>query len=272
MENTGNSNNNRKKIYELVNSYYYDVESITVYFNRYCIFSENFKHKKVAFTIIFLMLSVIYHAVMVIIQESPVLQKYTPIHVYENLYLGWILYVASLIAYVLVIMFIDGKKKEILELRYGSKNIQEIQDKWLKDNLPEDINLLNLIDKNNEWYQRYYKFNYNDALSTGRLIQNSKVNMIMKNTLAFLGVAFSAKFLGGIEVSEIATKYPNETVQIVFNLFLLTLSLLFLYGIFQVFAKRLIAALDGRNSKASYRFNVFNRMLLHHVTLKDFKD
>lgn len=264
--------NQNQRVHEIVNKYYYDIESITVYFKRYCIFSKRFEHKRIAWVMLFLMLSISYHAIMVVAMESSILQKYIPIHIYENNYLGWILYISSLIAYVLVIIFIDSKKREILELRYGSKNIQEVQDKWIEKNLPKDVNILKLVNKNTEWFQSYNKFNYNDVLSTGKLIQNSKVDIVMKNIFAFLGVAFSAKFLGGIEVSEVAAKYPNEAVQIVFSLFLLILLLLFLYSMFQVFAKRLIAAVDGRSSKASYRFNVFNKMLLHHVTLKDFKD
>lgn len=90
--------------------------------------------------------------------------------------------------------------------------------------------------------------------------------------MAVIGLSISAKFLGGVEVSEIASKYPNETVLIAFNLFILILLCLFLYSLFQIFARRFISAIDGRNSKSSYRFNIFNRMLLHHVTLKDFKD
>ena len=269
MVDSHSSQNQDKKVYEIVNEYYYDIESITVYFKRYCIFSKKFEHKRIAWLMLFLMLSISYHAIMVIIMESSILQEAFPIYTYDSKILGWIVYFVSLVIYVAMLMFIDSKKAAILKGKYGSNKIQLIQDKWLKENLPESINSFNLVSKSTEWFKTYHKVNHNDFLSTGKLLQNSKVNIIMKNVLAAIGLSISAKFLGEVEVSEIASKYPNKTVLIASNLFLLVLLCLFLYSLFQIFARRFISAIDGRNSKSSYRFNVFNRMLLHHVTIKE---
>ena len=272
MAGSSGGQNQDEKVYEIVNKYYYDIESITVYFKRYCIFSKRFEHKRIAWLMLFLMLSISYHAIMVIVMESSILQSVFPIYIYKSKILGWIFYLASLTVYVAVLLFINSRKTDILESKYGSKDIQIIQDKWLKNNLPENMNSFSLVSKSTEWFQSYHKVNHNEFLSTGKLLQNSKINIIMKNFLAVIGLSISAKFLGGVEVSEIASKYPNETVLIAFNLFILILLCLFLYSLFQIFARRFISAIDGRNSKSSYRFNIFNRMLLHHVTLKDFKD
>ncbi|CAN6960197.1 hypothetical protein NYA8BAC_01011 [Psychrobacter okhotskensis] len=272
MAGSSGGQNQDEKVYEIVNKYYYDIESITVYFKRYCIFSKRFEHKGIAWLMLFLMLSISYHAIMVIVMESSILQSVFPIYIYKSKILGWIFYLASLAVYVAVLLFINSRKTDILESKYGSKDIQIIQDKWLKNNLPENMNSFSLVSKSTEWFQSYHKVNHNEFLSTGKLLQNSKINIIMKNFLAVIGLSISAKFLGGVEVSEIASKYPNETVLIAFNLFILILLCLFLYSLFQIFARRFISAIDGRNSKSSYRFNIFNRMLLHHVTLKDFKD
>ena len=272
MTGSSESRNQDRKIYEMVNKYYYDIESITVYFKSYCIFSKNFKHRRVALLMLCLMSSIAYHAVMIVIMESSILQDALPIYVYKSKYLGWMLYFVSLAVYVVVLLFIDSRKTNILESKYGSKDIQLVQDKWVENNLPENVNSFSLVSKSTEWFQSYHKVNHNDFLSTGKLLQNSKINIIMKNVLAAMGLSISAKFLGGAEVSEVASKYPNETVLIAFNLLLLIFLCLFLYSIFQVFGRRFVSAIDGRNSKSSYRFNIFNRMLLHHVTLKDFKD
>ncbi len=267
-----NSQNKNKKIYEIVNQYYYDVESITVYFKGYNIFSKKFKHKKIACIMFFLAVSITYHAIMVVTMESLILQQAIPIYIYESKAKGWGLYILSLVIYVAFLIFIDTRKTAILQCKYGSKKIQLIQDKWIKDNLPESMNAFSLVNKSTEWFQSYHKVNYNDFLATGKLLQNSKFNIVIKNLIGVLGISLSAIFLGGIKISEIASKYPNETVLIGFNLFALILLCVFLYGFFQIFAKRFFSALDGKNSKSSYRFNVFNRMLLHHVTLKNFID
>ena len=169
MANLGNiSQNEDKKVYEIVNKYYYDIESMTVYFKRYWIFSEKFEHKGIAWLMLFLMLSVSYHAIMVIVMESSILQQAFPIYIYDSKILGWILYFISLVIYVAVLMFIDSKKTVILENKYGSRDIQLIQDKWLKENLPESFNSFNLVSKSTEWFKTYHKVNHNDFLSTGK--------------------------------------------------------------------------------------------------------
>ena len=84
MAGSSGGQNQDEKVYEIVNKYYYDIESITVYFKRYCIFSKRFEHKGIAWLMLFLMLSISYHAIMVIVMESSILQSVFPIYIYKS--------------------------------------------------------------------------------------------------------------------------------------------------------------------------------------------
>lgn len=258
------------RFYEFVNKYYYDIESMKVYFGSYLIWKQGYRAIVSVIMIVSLFLS-IYHFLLIITFNALKIFNSNIFNFYGSYSASmiWVGYIISLIIYVLTLVFIEIKKTNILYDKYHVNSMKDVQSIWLADNLPNSLNKFKLVNKSYEWLNNYRKIQYKSNININGIMDNKVFDIILNNMIPFIGIAIFASLFGDYPVKDLLTNYPKDSVSLIISIIVLGVMFLFLFSMVKMFLYRLISAIDGYNSKNFYRMDRFNIMLLQHVTLDE---
>jgi hypothetical protein len=267
-------NNEDRKVYEIVNQYYYDIESSKIYFGTFRIWKlrQGRLWSYLALIICaFLSVSSIF---IIILDAMNLLEAGSNTYILASNYTIWVIYILSLLLYVGCYIYIEEKKFNILKSKYNKEKLVDIQQIWIKENLPSNINKKILIDKIVDWENthRLLLFYSNEFHTTGKILQSSHFNAFFKVILSVLPVLISVNILNGISFEDFSVENPITYLTFVFYAIVVIAMIGFIYSSLKPPFERLLCHIDGNKSKRAYRFNIFNRMLSNHVTIKELSE
>lgn len=263
--------NEDKKIYEVINQYYYDIESSKIYFGTFKIWKLRKDRLLIFLTLIACSFLTVLSVFFIILNAMNLLTIGSYIHIFASGYTVWIIYISSLVLSVLCYIYIEDKKLVILKSKYNKEKLIDIQQMWIKENIPSNINKKVLIDKISGWESTHKVLSsYNNNFhATGKIFQSSQFNALFKVLLSVFPIIISVSLLNGISLEELSVKDPTTYAILVVYLIGFIVIFVFTYSSLKPFFARLICHIDGNKSKNTYRFNIFNKMLLNHITIKE---
>gem|GEM_PF-6267727 len=267
-------NNEDKKVYGLINQYYYDIESSKIYFGTFRIWKLRRKRLWIFLALIICFFLAIFSVFVILLNAMNLIKVNSIIHNVASSYIIWIVYILSLILYVGCFMHIEDRKFDILKIRYNKENIVDIQHAWIKENLPSTVNKKILINKIVEWEDTNIALNFysNEFRMTGKIFQSSHFNVVFKAILSVFPIIISVNLLNGISIEEFSAENPISYLLIMIYIVIFIVILGVTYGSMRPLFERLLCHIDGHKSKGTYRFNIFKKMLSNHVTLKELNE
>lgn len=267
-------NNEDKKVYEIVNQYYYDIESSKIYFDTFKIWRLREERLWSCLALIMCFFLAVASIFIIILNAMNLLEADSNIHNIASSYFIWVVYILSLLLYVGCFIHIEDKKLGILKRRYNKEKLVDIQQVWIRENLPSNINKKILIDKIVDWENthRVLRFYSNEFHTTGKMFQSSNFNAFFKAILSVLPIIISVNILNGLSLEEFSVENPITYLTFVVYIIISVAILGFTYSLLKPPFERLLCHIDGNKSKRAYRFNIFNRMLSNHVTIKELNE
>ena len=267
-------NNEDKKVYEVINQYYYDIESSKIYFGTFKVWELRGDILLVYTSLVIYFFLVVSNIFVILLNAFNLLDKDTYIHVYASSFWIWVVYISSLMIYLGYCLFVEKKKMEILKNKYNEEKLTDIQKMWIKENLPSNINKKILIEKMIEWENTHkiLESYSNEFHATGKFFQSSHFNAFFKVILSVFPLIISVHILNGISLEDFSAQNPMIYLTLIVYLIIAIVILIFTYSLLRPSLERLLCHIDGDKSKGAYRFNIFNRMLLSHVTIKELNE
>ena len=158
--------------------------------------------------------------------------------------------------------------------QYNKEKISDIQQIWIKESLPSNVNKKILIDKMVEWESthRVLESYNNEFHATGKIFQSSHFNALFKVILSVFPLVLSVNVLNGISLEDFSAENPMIYLTLIVYLIIFIVVIVFTYSLLRPSLERLLCHIDGHKSKGAYRFNIFNSMLSNHVTIKELND
>lgn len=264
-------NNEDKKVYEVINQYYYDIESSKIYFGTFKVWNLRGDRLLVYTSLIVYSFLAVLNILVIFLNALKLLNKDTYIYTYASSYMIWIVYISSLLIYFGYCLYIEKQRLGILKTNYNKEKLTDIQKIWIQNNLPSNINKKILIDKMGEWEDthRILESYSNEFHTTGKFFQSSHFNSLFKVILSVFPLIISVNILNGISIEDFSAENPTLYLTLIVYLIVAIGVIVFTYSLLKPSLERLICHIDGNKSKGAYRFNVFNRMLSNHVTIKE---
>ena len=267
-------NNEDRKVYEIVNQYYYDIESSKIYFGTFRIWKLRQGRLWSCLALIFCAFLAVSSIFIIILNAMNLLEAGSNTHILASSNTIWIIYILSLLSYVVCYIYIEDKKFGILKRKYDKEKLVDIQQIWIKENLPADINKKILIDKIVDWENthRLLLFYSNEFHTTGKIFQSSHFSAFFKVILSVFPIIISVNILNGISFEEFSVENPITYLTFVVYAIVFIATIGFTYSSLKPPFERLLCHIDGNKSKRAYRFNIFNRMLSNHITIKELNE
>lgn len=266
--------NEDRKVYEIVNQYYYDIESSKIYFGTFKVWKLRRGRLLVYASLIVYFFLAVLNILVILLNAFELLNENTYIYTYASSYMIWIVYILSLLIYFGCCLYVEKQKLGILKRGYNKEKLIDIQKIWIQNNIPSNINKKILIDKIAEWENTHkiLESYSNEIHATGRFFRSSYFNAFFKIILSVFPLMISVNILNGISIEDFSAENPMIYLTIIVYLIIAIGVLVFTYNLLRPSLERLLCHIDGNKSKGAYRFNVFNRMLSHHVTIKELNE
>lgn len=267
-------NNEDKKIYEIVNQYYYDIESSKIYFGIFKVWKLRGDRLLVYASLIVYFFLAALNILVIFLNAFKLLNKNTYIYAYASSYMIWIVYISCLLIYFGYCLYMEKQKLGILKKSYNKDKLIDIQKMWIQNNLPSNINKKILIDKMVQWENTHkiLESYSNEFHTTGKFFQSSHFNTLFKVILSVFPLIISVNILNGISIEEFSAENPMIYLTLIVYLIIVIEVLVFTYSLLRPSLERLLCHIDGNRSKRAYRFNIFNRMISNHVTIKELNE
>ena len=263
-------------VYELVNKYYYEIVSSKVYFGNSI---RNMTKGKLFLLglILLLFLSTILSILLIILNSVNLMLLFKDTLIFNHQIskaIGWVTYVISLLGLFYLLMFVQKKKFEILKAEYGSDRIIRIQEEWIDRNIPADINKMKIINSSNQWLKSHKTISVaqGDLIQPKTFFQGPILSTVVKLSLPIALLSISTMFLGQHTAQDLTKENPTSVLTLIIYMIIIIAIVSYAYVPIKIFLYRMASHIDGKNSKSKYRFDIFNKMLLNHVTLKDLNE
>lgn len=267
-------NNEDKKVYEVINQYYYGIESSKIYFGTFKVWKLREDRLLVYVSLMVYFFLAALNIITICLNAFKLINKNTYIYTYASGYTIWIVYISSLLIYFGYCLYVEKQKLGILKRKYNKEKLIDIQKIWIQNNLPSNVNKKILIDKMVEWENTHkiLESYSNELHTTGKFFQSSYFNALFKVILSVFPLIISVNILNGISIEDFSAENPLIYLTFIAYLIIAIGILVFTYSLLRPSLERLLCHIDGHKSKGAYRFNIFKRMLSNHVTIKELNE